>query len=83
VLNILATISDRKAWFPSLGEAWADTTTVHGRSLLTIIATLAAWELGLIKARTGEGRARAKARDPSLGRPFKLTAHQRKKARGG
>ena len=32
----------------------------------------------LIRARTREGRARAKARGQSLGRPFKLTPHQRK-----
>jgi hypothetical protein len=34
----------------------------------------------LISARTGEGRARAKARGQSLGRPFKLTPHQRQEA---
>ena len=31
----------------------------------------------LIRAHTGEGRERAKARGQSLGRPFKLTPHQR------
>jgi DNA invertase Pin-like site-specific DNA recombinase len=31
----------------------------------------------LIRARTGEGRARAKANGQSLGRPLKLTPHQR------
>jgi len=35
------------------------------------------WE---ISARTGEGRARAKARGQSLGRPFKMTPHQRREA---
>ena len=34
----------------------------------------------LIKARTAEGRSRAKARGQSLGRPFKLTPHQRQEA---
>jgi DNA invertase Pin-like site-specific DNA recombinase len=37
-------------------------------------------ERELIRARTGEGRARAKARGQSLGRPFKLTPHQRQEA---
>jgi DNA invertase Pin-like site-specific DNA recombinase len=32
------------------------------------------------RARTGEGRERAKARGQSLGRPFKLTPHQRSEA---
>jgi hypothetical protein len=31
----------------------------------------------LIRAHTGEGQERAKARGQSLGRPFKLTPHQR------
>jgi len=31
----------------------------------------------LIRAHPGEGRERAKARGQSLGRPFKLTPHQR------
>ena len=35
---------------------------------------------GAIRARTGEGRALAKANAKSLGRPFKMTAHQRKEA---
>jgi DNA invertase Pin-like site-specific DNA recombinase len=34
----------------------------------------------LIRTRTGEGRARAKARGQSLGRPHKLTMHQRQEA---
>ena len=38
------------------------------------------FERELIRARTGEGRARAKANGQSLGRPFKLTPHQRGEA---
>jgi DNA invertase Pin-like site-specific DNA recombinase len=34
----------------------------------------------LIRAHTGAGRERAKARGQSLGRPFKLTPHQRSAA---
>jgi DNA invertase Pin-like site-specific DNA recombinase len=34
----------------------------------------------LIRARTGEGRKRARARGVHLGRPFKLTPHQKKEA---
>src|ERR1700676_1846322 len=80
LLNTLAAIADKKAGFRSLGDAWADTTTAHGRLMLTVLAGLAEFERELIRARTGEGRARAKARGVKLGRKFKLTAHQRKEA---
>jgi DNA invertase Pin-like site-specific DNA recombinase len=33
LLNILAQIGERGAGFRSLGDAWADTTTAHGRDL--------------------------------------------------
>jgi DNA invertase Pin-like site-specific DNA recombinase len=80
LLNTLAAITDKKAGFRSLGDAWADTTTAHGRLMLTVLGGLAEFERELIRARTGEGRARAKARGQSLGRPFKLTDHQKKEA---
>ena len=80
LLNTLATITERKAGFRSLGDTWADTTTAHGRLMLTVLGGLAEFERELIRARTGEGRARAKARGKSLGRPFKLTVHQRQEA---
>jgi DNA invertase Pin-like site-specific DNA recombinase len=41
LLNGLATITDRKAGFRSLGDAWADTTTAHGRLILTVLGGLA------------------------------------------
>jgi DNA invertase Pin-like site-specific DNA recombinase len=62
LLNVLATVSDRGAGFKSLADDWADTTTAHGRLMLTILGGLAEFERELIKARTGEGRQRAKAR---------------------
>jgi DNA invertase Pin-like site-specific DNA recombinase len=80
LLNTLATIADRKAGFRSLGDAWADTTTARGRLMLTVLGGLAEFERELIRARTGEGRARAKANGKSLGRPFKMTKHQRQEA---
>jgi DNA invertase Pin-like site-specific DNA recombinase len=82
LLNTLATITDRKAGFRSLGDAWADTTTSYGRLMVTVLGGLAEFERDLIRARTGEGRARAraKANGKSLGRPFKMTPNQRKEA---
>jgi DNA invertase Pin-like site-specific DNA recombinase len=80
LLNTLGTIADRKAGFRSLGDAWADTTTAHGRLMLTVLGGLAEFERELIRARIGEGRARAKARGVKMGRPPKMTVHQVKEA---
>src|SRR6202140_781075 len=76
LLNTLAAITDRKAGFRSLGDTWADTTSAHGRLMLTVLGGLAEFERELIRARTGDGRARAKARGVNMGRPFKMTPHQ-------
>jgi DNA invertase Pin-like site-specific DNA recombinase len=76
LLNVLASISDRGAAFRSLADAWADTTTPHGRLMVTVLARLAEFERSLILARTGEGRTRAMARGIKFGRKPKLTGHQ-------
>ena len=81
LLNILDTIAKAGAGFKSLKDAWADTTTAHGRLMLTVLAGLAEFERELIRARTGEGRARAKAAGRKMGRPHKLTPHQQQEAR--
>jgi DNA invertase Pin-like site-specific DNA recombinase/predicted nucleotidyltransferase len=80
LLNILDTIAKAGAGFRSLGDAWADTTTPHGRLMLTVLGGLAEFERELIRARTGEGRVRAKARGVHMGRPSKLTPHQKREA---
>jgi DNA invertase Pin-like site-specific DNA recombinase len=48
--------------------------------MLTVLGGLAEFERELIKARTSDGRARAKTRGVKFGRPQKLTAHQRQEA---
>jgi DNA invertase Pin-like site-specific DNA recombinase len=80
LLNILDAIGTSEAGFKSLGDAWADTTTPHGRLLLTVLGGLAEFERELILARTGEGRARAKANGVRFGRPPSLSRHQQKEA---
>jgi DNA invertase Pin-like site-specific DNA recombinase len=81
LLMILKAIADRKASFQSLGEQWADTTTAAGRLMLTILGGLAEFERELIKARTAEGRERAKVRGVRMGRKHKLTPHQQEEVR--
>jgi DNA invertase Pin-like site-specific DNA recombinase len=80
LLNVIAAIADRGAGFKSLKDAWADTTTAHGRLMLTVLGGLAEFERELIRARTGEGRKRAKDRGVKFGRPRKMTPHQRQEA---
>src|SRR5262245_23385686 len=80
LLNMLDAVGKAGAAFKSLGDAWADTTTPHGRLMLTVLGGLAEFERELIIARTGEGRTRAKARGVKFGRPAALTPHQRREA---
>ena len=75
---LLGAVSSRP--FKSLGDPWVDTTTPHGRLMLTVLGGIAAFERALILQRTNEGRARALADGAQFGRKPKLTAHQR---RGG
>src|SRR5450631_2040403 len=80
LLNLLGALADKGAGFKSLADVWADTTTPHGRLMLTVLGGLAEFERELIKSRTGEGRARAKAAGVHMGRPAKLTPHQQREA---
>jgi len=80
LLNVLDAVAKRGAGFRSIRDAWADTTTPHGRLMLTVLGGLAEFERDLIRARTGEGRERAKARGVKLGRKPKLTDHQKREA---
>ncbi len=76
LLNVLDAIAKAGAGFRSLADAWADTTTAHGRLMVTILGGLAEFERELIKARTDDGRKRAMARGVRFGRKVKLTPHQ-------
>jgi DNA invertase Pin-like site-specific DNA recombinase len=80
LLNTLAAIAEAGAGFRSLADAWAGTTTPHGRLMLTVLGGLAEFERHLILARTSEGRLRAKARGVRFGRKPALTPHQRAEA---
>jgi DNA invertase Pin-like site-specific DNA recombinase len=81
LLNLLADIHERDAHFRSLADPWCDTTTPHGRLILTVLGGLAEFERHLIRSRCSEGMQRAKERGVRFGRPRKLTPHQRQEAR--
>jgi DNA invertase Pin-like site-specific DNA recombinase len=80
LLNVIAALTERGAGFKSLKDTWADTTSPHGRLMLTVLGGLAEFERELICARTGEGRKRAKASGVKFGRPAALTSQQRQEA---
>lgn len=81
LLNILAVVAEREAAFRSLTDQWADTTTPHGRLMLTVLGGLAEFERELIRARTSDGRKRAIAKGIRMGRRPKLTSFQIREAR--
>ena len=80
LLNVLSSVTERGAGFRSLKDAWCDTTTPHGALMLTVLGGLAEFERTLIRARTGEGRERAKVRGVRFGRPLELSPHQHREA---
>ena len=65
LLNILDKIAKAGATFKSLGDAWADTTTAHGRLMLTVLGGLAEFERELIRVTDWRGsRSREGQRRP-------------------
>ena len=80
LLKVLDAVGKAGAGFKSLADIWADTTTPHGRLMLSVLGGLAEFERELIMARTEEGRKRTQARGVRFGRKLKLTPHQQKEA---
>jgi DNA invertase Pin-like site-specific DNA recombinase len=80
LLNVLHDVGQAGARFRSLHDTWADTTTPHGRLVLTVLGGLAEFERSLIKARTDVGIKRAREAGIRFGRPPKLTKHQQEQA---
>jgi len=80
LLNILGTLAERGVVFRSLSDTWADTTTPHGRLMLTVLGGLAEFERELIRSRTSEGRRRARERGQAFGPKRKLTSFQQQQA---
>ena len=53
LLNTLAAIGEAGASFKSLGDPWADTTSAHGRLMLTVLGGLAEFERHAKEQRPG------------------------------
>ena len=81
LLAIVKQIVDAGGQFRSLAEPWSDISTSTGRLMVAVLGGLADVERDLIRTRTAEGRSRAKARGPHMGRPPKLTPQQQAEAR--
>jgi DNA invertase Pin-like site-specific DNA recombinase len=78
LLHTVDVITKAGAGFRSLADSWCDTTTAHGKLMLTVLGGLAEFERSLIMARTQAGIQRAKERGVAFGRPNKLNAKQRR-----
>jgi len=82
LLTTIKQIADKGCLFRSLADPWADTTTPGGRLMLTVLGGLAEFERELIKARTMDGRERAKRSGVRMGRKPILSPHQVAEIRG-
>jgi hypothetical protein len=81
LLTTIKQIADKVCLFKSLADPWCDTTTPGGRLMLTVLGGLAEFERELIKARTSEGRERAKRAGIRMGRKPKPSPHQKAEVR--
>lgn len=81
LLNTLDAIGKAKATFSVLDNPLLDTASAHGQLLVAILGAIATFERQMILARTGEGRARAKANGTRFGRKPTLSAYQMAQAK--
>jgi DNA invertase Pin-like site-specific DNA recombinase len=80
LLDLIERIGRAGAVFRSLGDLLWDTSSSQGRLLSTLLATIAEFERGLVRERTGDGRRRAMAKGVKFGRKPKLSDCQRQEA---
>lgn len=80
LLNIIHDVAQAGAQFRSIADTWCDTTTPHGKLMLTVLGGLAEFERTLIMERTQAGIRQARKDGVRFGPPPKLTPHQRHEA---
>lgn len=76
LFNIVQELADRGVAFKSLKESWIDTTTAHGRLMLTMLAGISQFERELTLERQEEGIAVAKDNGVKFGRKLKEGADE-------
>lgn len=81
LLQVIETLSQRGIQFKSITDSAIDTTTPSGQLMLSMIAALSEFERNLIRERTKEGLAVAKARGRKGGRRPVITDQKLKKAK--
>lgn len=81
LLKIIESLSEQNIQFKSITDSAVDTSTSSGKLMLTMIAALSEFERNLIKERTKEGIASAKARGRKGGRRPVVTEQKLKKAK--
>ena len=81
LLELVDNIRTAEAYFCSLSEPWADTTSHAGKMIMTVFAGIAEFERDLIRERTSAGRAAAKKRGVRFGRPEKMNEEQKSLAK--
>jgi hypothetical protein len=82
LLNVLAAIAERGAGFKSQADAWADTTTPHGRLMVTVLGGLAIGGVRAV-ADLGEDWRRAKPGNGSGGEVWPEAQADGASSRGG
>lgn len=76
-IKIIQRVADREAQVKALDKSWLDLTSPMGKGILAFLSALAEDERERINARARDGLRAAKKRGVRLGRPPKLTEHQR------
>ena len=80
-IQILQRIADRGATVRVLDREFLDLTSPMGKGILAFLSAIAEDEHQRIVRRAHEGRKQAVARGAKMGRPKKLTEHQRERVR--
>jgi DNA invertase Pin-like site-specific DNA recombinase len=79
LLNTIHELNQAGASFKSLSEQWCDTTTSHGRLILTVLGGLAEFERELIMSRTQAGIQKARDKGVQFGRKPRLSVSEKHK----
>ena len=80
LLRLLEKIQKKGAYFRSLAEPWADTTTDGGDRVIETIRGLIEFEIAVADVKSRVDQDRPKTFGVSAGRPEKLSSHQKQKA---